>query len=136
MAWRYGGLNPWTRLGGLGVGAVVPSPRVGHHMGEGAYVGAHFDSWSSTGDRVGESDRFTADDLVAVTFSVGAGPAEGRGRSWAPKGGGAARRRRGVASPVAVDPRRRRPPRGDLRTARLRRDRVDERQEPRPGHRL
>ena len=32
------------------------------------YVGAHFDSWSITGDRAGEADRFTADDLVAVTF--------------------------------------------------------------------
>ncbi|UNN05025.1 DUF6308 family protein [Rhodococcus opacus] len=29
---------------------------------------AHFDSWSSTGDRPGEVDRFTADDLVAVSF--------------------------------------------------------------------
>lgn len=38
------------------------------HLGGDAYVGAHFDSWSSTGNRVGESDRFTADDLVAVTF--------------------------------------------------------------------
>lgn len=38
------------------------------YLGEGAYVGAQFDSWSSTGDRAGEADRFTADDLVAVTF--------------------------------------------------------------------
>ena len=38
------------------------------YLGGDAYVGAHFDSWSSTGDRVGEADRFTADDLVAVTF--------------------------------------------------------------------
>ncbi len=38
------------------------------YLGEGAYVGAHFDSWSSTGDQAGEADRFTADDLVAVTF--------------------------------------------------------------------
>ncbi|MGW4340475.1 DUF6308 family protein [Rhodococcus koreensis] len=30
--------------------------------------GAHFDSWSSTCDRAGEADRFTADDLVAVSF--------------------------------------------------------------------
>ncbi|RYF87837.1 MAG: hypothetical protein EON95_21265 [Caulobacteraceae bacterium] len=38
------------------------------YLGDDAYVGAHFDSWSSTGDRAGEADRFTADDLVAVTF--------------------------------------------------------------------
>ncbi|MFV9454765.1 DUF6308 family protein [Rhodococcus sp. NM-2] len=37
------------------------------YLGDDAYVGAHFDSWSSTGDRAGEA-RFTADDLVAVTF--------------------------------------------------------------------
>ncbi|WP_249354700.1 DUF6308 family protein [Rhodococcus sp. USK13] len=41
----------------------------GHpYLGDDAYVGAHFDSWSSTGDREGEADRFTADDLVAVSF--------------------------------------------------------------------
>jgi hypothetical protein len=50
--------------------------------GRSAYVGAHFDSWSSTGDRVRASDRFTADDLVAVRFrSVQVLPR----RSWAPK---------------------------------------------------
>ncbi|BAH47193.1 hypothetical protein ROP_pROB02-01860 (plasmid) [Rhodococcus opacus B4] len=38
------------------------------YLGDDAYVGAHFDSWSSTGNRAGEADRFTADDLVAVTF--------------------------------------------------------------------
>ncbi|WP_368680392.1 DUF6308 family protein (plasmid) [Rhodococcus opacus] len=38
------------------------------YLGDDAYVGAQFDSWSSTGDRAGEADRFTADDLVAVTF--------------------------------------------------------------------
>lgn len=70
-------------------------------MGEGANVGAPFDSWSSTGDRVGASDRFTADDLVAVRFlSVQVPPRAILGT----EGGGAARRGRGVASPVAVDP--------------------------------
>ena len=38
------------------------------YLGDDAYVGAHFDAWSSTGNRAGEADRFTTDDLVAVTF--------------------------------------------------------------------
>ncbi|WP_249353577.1 DUF6308 family protein [Rhodococcus sp. USK13] len=38
------------------------------YLVEDAYVGAQFDSWSSTGDRVGEADRFTADDLVRRVF--------------------------------------------------------------------
>ncbi|QHE73624.1 hypothetical protein GFS60_07284 (plasmid) [Rhodococcus sp. WAY2] len=44
---------------------------------------------------------------------------------------GPSRRRRRVASPVAVDPGGGRPPRGDLRAPGLRRDRVDGRQESR-----
>ena len=32
------------------------------------YDGAWFDSWDSSGDRAASSDRFTADDVVAVTF--------------------------------------------------------------------
>ncbi|WP_244163407.1 DUF6308 family protein [Rhodococcus koreensis] len=47
------------------------------YLGDAAYVGAHFDSWSSTGDRAGEADRFTADDLVAADVPVGAGPTGG-----------------------------------------------------------
>ncbi|MGV9871043.1 DUF6308 family protein [Rhodococcus koreensis] len=47
------------------------------YLGDDAYVGAHFDSWSSTGDRVGEAGRFTADDLVAVTFLSVQVPADG-----------------------------------------------------------
>ena len=41
------------------------------YLGDAAYVGAHFDSWSSTGNRAGEADRFTADDLVAAGVPVG-----------------------------------------------------------------
>ncbi|MEV7625796.1 DUF6308 family protein [Actinoplanes sp. NPDC089786] len=33
-----------------------------------AAVGAAFDGWDSTGTRAADADRFTADDLVAVTF--------------------------------------------------------------------
>lgn len=33
-----------------------------------AAVGASFDTWDSTGTRHLDADRFTADDLVAVTF--------------------------------------------------------------------
>jgi hypothetical protein len=36
--------------------------------GPGSAVGAAFDQWDSTGTRAADSDRFTADDLVAVTF--------------------------------------------------------------------
>ena len=35
---------------------------------EGFYTGAVFDTWDSTGTRARDVDRFTADDLVAVTF--------------------------------------------------------------------
>jgi hypothetical protein len=46
------------------------------YPGGDAYVGAHFDSWSSTGDRAGEVDRGPADDLVAVNRSpLARGPA-------------------------------------------------------------
>lgn len=34
----------------------------------GAYTGAAFDGWDSTGSRAEDAERFTADDLVAVTF--------------------------------------------------------------------
>ena len=36
--------------------------------GPGSAVGAAFDLWDSAGTRAEDSDRFTADDLVAVTF--------------------------------------------------------------------
>ncbi|MFF5075817.1 DUF6308 family protein [Actinoplanes sp. NPDC000266] len=36
--------------------------------GGGAAVGAAFDDWDSTGARIADADRFTADDLVAVTL--------------------------------------------------------------------
>ncbi|WP_257016003.1 DUF6308 family protein [Rhodococcus sp. ACS1] len=53
------------------------------YLGDDAYVGAHFDAWSSTGDRVGEVDRFTADDLVAAGVPVGGrSHRKRRGRSW------------------------------------------------------
>ena len=32
------------------------------------FTGARFDTWDSTGTRAADHDRFTADDLVAVTF--------------------------------------------------------------------
>ena len=35
---------------------------------KGSYTGAAFDSWDSTGHRADDQNRFTADDLVAVTF--------------------------------------------------------------------
>jgi hypothetical protein len=42
----------------------------------GSAVGAAFDSWDSTGTHTADADRFTADDLVAITFlSVNAPPA-------------------------------------------------------------
>lgn len=34
----------------------------------GCYVGAYFDSWTSTPDTAGPADEFTADDLIAVSF--------------------------------------------------------------------
>lgn len=41
----------------------------------GSFTGAAFDSWDSTGSRADDLNRFTADDLVAVTFlSVRVGP--------------------------------------------------------------
>lgn len=33
-----------------------------------SFTGARFDTWDSTGTRLADKDRFTADDLVAVTF--------------------------------------------------------------------
>lgn len=32
------------------------------------YVGAYFDSWTSSTDSIGPADEFTADDLIAVSF--------------------------------------------------------------------
>lgn len=40
----------------------------GDRLGSSAYTGAVFDVWDSTGTRAADVDRFTADDLVAVTF--------------------------------------------------------------------
>lgn len=49
-----------------------PFPRNG-------YTGAWFDTWDSTASRQDDADRFTADDLVAITFlSVDAGPVAAR----------------------------------------------------------
>lgn len=39
------------------------------------FTGARFDEWDSTGNRWADSDRFTADDLVAVSFLSVAVPA-------------------------------------------------------------
>ncbi|WP_009473464.1 DUF6308 family protein [Rhodococcus sp. JVH1] len=61
------------------------------YLGDDAYVGAHFDAWSSTGDRAGEADRFTADDLVAAGVPVRAGPPESGAGDPAHPGGGAER---------------------------------------------
>lgn len=36
--------------------------------GQGSATGAAFDTWDSTGTRQADADRFTADDLIAVTF--------------------------------------------------------------------
>ena len=47
------------------------------YLGDDAYVGAHFDAWPSTGNRAGEADRFTADDLVAAGVPVRAGLTDG-----------------------------------------------------------
>ncbi len=40
----------------------------GEPFGSSPFTGAMFDVWDSTGTRAGDADRFTADDLVAVTF--------------------------------------------------------------------
>ncbi|MFC9838857.1 DUF6308 family protein [Rhodococcus sp. NPDC127530] len=61
------------------------------YLGDDAYVGAHFDAWSSTGNRAGEADRFTADDLVAAGVPVGTGPPDGGAGDPAHRGGGAER---------------------------------------------
>lgn len=37
------------------------------YLGDGCYTGAFFDSWAPQ-NRIAESNRFTADDLVAITF--------------------------------------------------------------------
>jgi hypothetical protein len=42
-------------------------PRPGTLLGT-YYGGARFDNWDSLGTRAADADRFTADDLVAVTF--------------------------------------------------------------------
>lgn len=42
-------------------------PRPGTPLGA-FYTGARFDGWDSLGTRATDDDRFTADDLVAVTF--------------------------------------------------------------------
>jgi hypothetical protein len=41
------------------------------------YTGARFDSWDSTGTRSADLNRFTSDDLVAVTFRSVTVPAKG-----------------------------------------------------------
>lgn len=40
----------------------------GRHRGANPFTGARFDTWDSTGNRSSDHDRFTADDLVAVTM--------------------------------------------------------------------
>jgi len=40
----------------------------GEPFGSSSYTGAVFDVWDSTGTRAADADRFTADDLVSVTF--------------------------------------------------------------------
>lgn len=40
----------------------------GAHAHHQPFTGAWFDTWDSTGTRAQDVDRFTADDLVAVTF--------------------------------------------------------------------
>ena len=42
-------------------------PRPGTPLGT-FYTGARFDGWDSLGTRQADADRFTADDLLAVTF--------------------------------------------------------------------
>lgn len=41
---------------------------LGEHARHMPFTGARFDTWDSTGTRRDDADRFTADDLVAVTF--------------------------------------------------------------------
>jgi hypothetical protein len=60
-------------------------PYLGPYLGDDAYVGAFFDSWSSTGYRAGEADRFTADYLVAAGVLSVQVPRRRRGRSWTPR---------------------------------------------------
>lgn len=40
----------------------------GSHADHGCFTGAWFDTWDSTGTRAQDADKFTADDLVAVSF--------------------------------------------------------------------
>jgi hypothetical protein len=40
----------------------------GRHAEHNDFTGARFDTWDSTGTRADDTNRFTADDLVAVTF--------------------------------------------------------------------
>ena len=41
---------------------------LGHHDRHRPFTGARFDTWDSTASRSKDADRFTADDLVAVSF--------------------------------------------------------------------
>lgn len=41
---------------------------LGSHAEHNDFTGARFDTWDSTGTRAADANRFTADDLVAVTF--------------------------------------------------------------------
>ena len=50
------------------------------YQGDGAYVGAYFDSWSTTGDWAGEADRFMAA-LGGSPEEVGARPDTAGARS-------------------------------------------------------
>lgn len=49
----------------------------GKPSGRNSYTGAKFDSWDSTGTRPTDVDRFTADDLVSVSFLSVHVPGEG-----------------------------------------------------------
>lgn len=40
----------------------------GAHAHHHPFTGAWFDTWDSTGSRAHDVDRFTADDLIAVSF--------------------------------------------------------------------
>ena len=40
----------------------------GRHADHGGFTGARFDTWDSTGTRAQDVNRFTADDVVAVSF--------------------------------------------------------------------